>query len=421
MLILAIISIAGLTYLAYAATRTALFPPVLFSGTWLLSLVGLGLFGRLFYPISGESYLVYIVGAASFTVGGFLGLVATARSEQRYDNHNHARNTARLTLIALDIALIVVIGGIPLYWHQVARTAGDLPLPLLLQHVRFVAVEATGEPRSFSLVGNLVVLAQIVAVVMFYEDDKCAARRARAILAIVAAIIYGALSGAKGTAVVLVLTLFFVSWIRSGEVKIKTVLITLGGSLSLFAIGLLLVNYAFVSFSDFSAVPSALAKTLANYWLGGLVAFDYAMPKLHTMESTQTAARFFLESAAGLGAHVSVPNVHAEYTAISQDMDTNTYTIYFSYFKDFGWFGMSVLLVLLGAALTALFRDAARRRPVALILYSMLCAGLALSFHAEHLLLGLNGYIKAWLFLFLLYHLIPGLGRRSQHRALLGA
>ena len=111
-----------------------------------------------------------------------------------------------------------------------------------------------------------------------------------------------------------------------------------------------------------------------------------------------------METANGLGAHFTIPSLHAEYTRISQTEETNVYTIYFSYFKDYGWLGVTIGLFLLGSLLTWIYSYARRGNHLAMALYSMNAVGLVLSIHAEHFLLALNLYIKMLVFFYLVYY-----------------
>ena len=54
------------------------------------------------------------------------------------------------------------------------------------------------------------------------------------------------------------------------------------------------------------------------------------------------------------GASFEVPSIHAQYTDISNDYNGNVYTIYFSYYPDYGLVGVCVVMIILGALLTTL-------------------------------------------------------------------
>jgi len=102
-------------------------------------------------------------------------------------------------------------------------------------------------------------------------------------------------------------------------------------------------------------------------------------------------------------------------------MESNTYTIYYTYFRDFGWFGAVLCLAVLGAILTLIFRLARRGLPIAVLLYAVAAKGIVLSFHAEHFFLALNFIIKAGVFFSLLYLVVAriaparwGAGRPSN-------
>jgi len=60
----------------YAIAKNFLYPPAIFSGVWLFSLLGLALAGGLFNPVSIGALAVYWVGGLAFSVGGVLAMSA---------------------------------------------------------------------------------------------------------------------------------------------------------------------------------------------------------------------------------------------------------------------------------------------------------------------------------------------------------
>ena len=124
--------------------------------------------------------------------------------------------------------------------------------------------------------------------------------------------------------------------------------------------------------------------------------------------STSSIDRFFLDTAQSLGANVTPPAKFADFTYVSLTEFTNVYTIYFSYFKDHGWIGTIILMFLLGAILTLLYKSALRGKPIATILFGHFgfCV-IVLSLVAEEGFTLLNTHIKLIIFLTFLYRALP--------------
>src|SRR5260370_16455677 len=126
------------------------------------------------------------------------------------------------------------------------------------------------------------------------------------------------------------------------------------------------------------------------------------------MPSTQSIDRFFVDTANSLGANVTPAPKHPDFTNVSLHEFTNVYTIYFSYFKDYGWIGTIILMFVMGAMLTLLYKRAMRGKPIATILFGHLgFSVIVLSIVAENGFSLLNTHIKFVIFLLFLYRLIP--------------
>ena len=401
-----VIALVVLLKLNHIVFRSIMAPAVFFVSVWAVTLAALALCGDLFFPISVVTLLIYLVGALAFSIGGMLALTAEPTSPRRslvilsYERHHYCR-------VVLDVLFVVCLCGLPLFAHRMLDPVGGWANPTALPEVRQSAVEASGRASAFSAINNLAVLSRFVAFGLFFENDGSRARRWRAYLSLLPAIAYGSLTGSKGPAVTILLTAAFLTWLKSGKVTFKSAVTVVVLCTICFSVGVLVINYGYVQFSSASQAGTRLAWVVPSYWLGGAVAFDQIVRDPGSVPSTQPIDSFFVESANSLGAQFDMVSPHAQYTDISSNgisEDTNVYTIYFSYYKDHGWFGMVGLMMIAGFCLTLLYQSALRMGPVSILLCAMTLVGTFFSFHAEHYWRGLNEYIKAVVFFSLLYH-----------------
>lgn len=418
MLILTVLGMAALLAISYIASKTLLFPPALFAGVWLVSLLGLFIADDLFFSISGTTYLVFLVGASAFFCGGTTALFLDQLMPNRIGTRRASARDPIAIYLALDVFFLATLIGLPFYWQQIGKIAGELGDDFILQNVRMALVERSNESAPLGLVGNFAVLAQFVALAMFYEMDGTWKRAIRMLAAVALSLVYGFLSGTKGGAVILFLTIFFVSWIKYGQLRIARMLLTLGLSVLVFGVGILFVNLVYLPMSDFKVTISILGESILNYWLGGLVGFDRIVENPNVMESAHPVNRFFLETARSLGWSGYVPNLHADFSLVGPSLESNTYTIYFTYFKEFGWVGTVILMFAIGGLLTCLQLQSKNGGPKAVIFYAMMCAAITLSFQVEHFFLGLNGYLKAFVFFYFLFNIVPFVTVEFRRRAL---
>jgi oligosaccharide repeat unit polymerase len=408
-------SIAGLAALLtinLASSRSLLFPPSLFAAIWLLNLTALAALGDLFFSVSDTACLVYLGGAVAFSVGGLLVLQSSRATASGFLDPTDDTGHRKWIRHSLDAALLVLIAGFPYYFQIARHIAGDTTVMLMLSAIRGAEVEGQAGADPFGLIGgNLAVLSLLCAPAIFYESTGTWPWRLRTLTAVVLVLAYGFLSGSKES-VLIILVLFFVSWIKRGELRLGTLALSTSLVVTLFAAGALLVNFAGATFENSNAALRKLSNTVLAYWLGGVVAFGRIVDDPDSIRVTQNIWRFFLEASHKLGADVVVPAIHAPYTIISSDpsvrlLGINVYTIYFSYYPDFGWAGVVIGMASIGAITTAVWERAMRGSPVHSLIFASLCVGIVLSFLADFFLLNLNFYIKATFFYATLYVLIP--------------
>jgi oligosaccharide repeat unit polymerase len=384
----------------YIIGKGVLYPPAVFSGIWSLNILGLLIAGDTFYPIGLETYLLYIIGVVAFSFGGLFVQMHICKPIAENYRSNPCVNPKIISAL-----LLILLAFFPLYWENSIKGIDITQGAIIFQQIRLKMTELSDQGSSFSGLKNLAVIAQFVAIVAIFEDNGTWKPRVQSVLAVFIAIAYGFVSGTKGNAVILLIQIFFVLSLKKKRIAWRAMAFTVGIAVIIFAGGLLLVNFAYmdISNSSHSEMFALLAKTVQNYWLGGLVAFDRIVKDPSSIASNMPIYRFFLETGRSLGMNVAPPTLYADYTMISPTMDTNVYTIYFTYYKDIGWVGMTLIMSALGGCLTWLYQFAKPNNPIVLILYSQLCVGMIFSFNAEHFLIDLNGNIKLTLFLFCLY------------------
>lgn len=387
----------------YSVSRNLLYPPVLFAGVWLISIIGLAISGDTLYPVSAETLLVFICGALFFSVGGLVVISSSANNRNKCISFN-IMTEVRIHRF-LDALLVFLLFGLPIYWFTITKNV-DLSSQLFLVEQRVIAVEHT----EYNPLGNFVIIATFLALFMNLADDGSFRRRWRFAVAILLALVYGGMTGTKGNAVTLLLTLAFTSFIRAGRINLKILGIVLSLAGIIFAIGLSLVNFAYMDLDISMDSMRLIAETMQNYWLGGLVAFERVVQTPESLLSNHHLNRFFLETANKFGADFYVPSIHPYFTSISDTQDANVYTIYFSYFKDFSWIGVGFGMSMLGLVLTWIYCIAIRGNTIAMMFYGMNASGILLSIQAEKIILNLNEYTKMIVFCCLLYYVVSRKG-----------
>ena len=311
MLLLTVVGLLSLVLTMWVISGDLISPSVIYSGVWFLTLVAVLLSGDLFYPASPYACLVYLVGATAFCVGGVSCHLVLRRTRAVAPAPTVTIDPQGYRRVTLDLLLLSIVLLLPLYWRAVLNMIGDGASPdsvafgALMNTIRRGSVEASDEGVTIGPLANVVVVSQFVAAAMFYERDGSRARAWRAAAAIVVALVLGAMSGTKGNAVRLILTLFFLAWLMNGKLRAAWIIWTLLLTIALFSAGVLFVNFAgSAPAEETSAASRVLTESVLNYWIGGSIAFGPVAENPHVMESSQHIGRFFLETARSLGADV---------------------------------------------------------------------------------------------------------------------
>jgi len=388
----------------YLVARSVLYPPAVFVGVWLASFLALTLSGDLFYPVSAGALLVYLVGALAFSAGGIAAQIY--KSSPADIQPLSGRRQARLHFV-LDLVLAFVVVGFPYYVTEISK-GFDLLDPLYFTLRRQALVELHDSPvPTISLASTLAAVSVFVAMAMHLENDGSLPRQVRAYLAIALALLYGVLTGTKGVIVTLALSLIFITMIRSNRVNLIRMGVVVMLSIAVFGVALLFVNFTYEDPRPFNDTVEFVWQTIRGYWLAGIVAFDSVFKDPTSVTSTQHLNRFFLKLANSLGGEIDIPSSLTEEASVSPVMrGLNTYTIYFTYYKDHGWLGVVLGLAFLGWLLSLLFHAARKGSALPMLFYGMTMTGLVLSVQAEHFWLDLAPYLRAFIFYYSIYSLL---------------
>lgn len=405
MLIAAIAWTLLLLSVVYKMDRNPCFPAWIFLGSWLLLLCGIQFAGSLFYEPIGGGYLIYGVGAFAFFLGAAIvravKLPVVARTEV-----SGGESVARHNVIRAVLMLLVLC--FPAYAYLALQASGGEDAPLLSRIVliRQKNVELSHQGLGgLGLIDNLVVLAEFMALIAFMEFRSMRGGKAWLGAAAASALLYGIMTGSKTILVTLPLQLTFLWAIRRRGVSPWQM--AAGGALAalLFIIGLFAIN--FVSDGGGGRSPRQVAAVVASYWMGGMVAFDRIASGADDVEPVQTLDRPVRELARRLGLAIPASRLHADYIDIGPGMNTNVYTIFFTYGYRTSLFHTFYMMLLIGFVTTFVYRIALSGVAVAGLFYAVLSTKLVLSFSSEHFVMAWNPLAKLLCLGVLIYVAVP--------------
>jgi oligosaccharide repeat unit polymerase len=401
MTFLIIVCLALLLAVDYYFFPSALSPSVLFTGVWLVNVVLLSLAGDSVYAVRPETLTVFLGGALAFAVGSFISRVVHLIEPFRpfVAPASHLKFMHKLLAGCLFICLF----GFPFFLYKIFHMASGMDAPLLYA-IRASSVEAEqglGIGPLANLVGLSAMTAQALLFVGSYEH------RYRTATAVFVALVYGIFTGSKGGSIQLVVVLSFTALIRAGYVHKKALAAAVAAVTTSIAFGFLAVNLALEKFAGYQSSFRLLLESIGLFYLSPLTAFDSIVVDTNRIESVHHWSRSIKQFLNNFGFSYDIPSIHAAYTYAAPGYSTNTYTIYFTYYKDYGWIGVLLFTGLLGFGLTWLFTKAWRGEPLAALLYAFGAFGILMSFNAEYFFLAFNPWLKAVLFFGLIFYCPP--------------
>ena len=402
----------GLTLFNVSAGGSLLYPPAIFTAAWTGYLLCLALLGRRFFPLSAETLVVFIAGAIALTVGG---LVVTRfwKNGRRWGStaSRADRTIGRLLAAGLGICLLALPTRLLRLKELAGNARTDLLSPSFWVQVRRASVaEGDSNRASFlALTDNVILLAWFLLMAAAARDARDRRVRPTTLGIAFLAVIYSMMMASRAAVVVFVPALVAIVWMTLGRLPWKFAAISIVVAAIVFSLAVIFVQTRGVA---------GIWRSFELYALGGIVAFDHTVRFPGEIPPVWTITRSVLAAAGKLGAHVAVPPLHAAYAPVSDRELMNVYTMYFAYFPHYGWAGIAVIPVLLGAALTWLFLPALEDDPRWRFVYASAVAGLVLSEFGEYFLMNLTFLVKAALFALVLYGLplgpragVPGEGR----------
>jgi oligosaccharide repeat unit polymerase len=407
-LVITVLLMAGLTAMNYRVSRSVLYPPALLAATWTLLLGLLLATGDLYYPISPPTMIVYLAGVIAFSVGAFLSTHFFAQSV-RIATPRLSRRPGGLILTG---GLILLVAVLPLYWDHIQDFAAAAASEDFWRSVRVETV-AQGDDWSIKTFVTLLweacsVLAVLLAVTAVAENNGSRFSRSRMFGLIAIALIYGLMAGGSSGAVSLALGVIGIDAVRHGGLRTRTIIVGLTVAIVSFAVVAAVLSKGNIeSSASISENVSGTIELVGVYLLGGVVAFDAVVQYPASITPVWSMWRVFQLTANKFGSSFDVPSIHAEYTDISNDYNGNVYTMYFSYYPDYGLVGVCVIMVILGALVTVIYQKAVHGNPRAVVLYAFVFSGIVLSGFSEYFFLGANFWFKAILYTMLAYRFLP--------------
>ena len=365
-------------------------PVPVYCGIWATGLVFYALTAQQFAPlylIDPRVVVFFVTGAILFAAGAWLAdLLASPALPSVV-----VREVRRPVLIALIMGVMLAV---PAAYVHLRSLLPGISFSDLLFAARYVDTRAAGAGVAPVLgpFANIAPLTIALSLLLYAAPLQPRERWLRTV-ALLAAVTSSVLAGGRSGAVIVLIGVVGVAAVR-GELRRRTLLgVGFLFLLIFFAVALLVKKGG--AGTDLSATQNALLllQGLRDYSVGGLVAFQRVLLSPGEVPSVGGATRTAAQLLNHLGAHYTVPEVHAAFSMIGDGVDANVYTIYFTYL-DYGLAGSFALVFLLGIVNALVFARAKAGSTLAIAFYGSFFAGMVTSVFGESFLTNVNFLLK---------------------------
>jgi oligosaccharide repeat unit polymerase len=402
-----ILLIANVTYclFSYALRRDILNPLFVFSFVWSFISLWICVSVNDFYPIKTNTELVLLVGSTGFFIGNIFSEILFGKPWAYYNTKFHSNPKIKTSYVAI-ILTILLLGWFEYYRQMSDLSSGDSFL-LGIAETRYVLVQAAlDRQKLIGPIANLEVISIYFSMFIFLERRKLKFGNILTFISLAVTLFYVILGGSKGGVLTLLLTVIILhSFNKPLGLVIRLGLFAFGASIIVFCIGLIVTNYAYTDFSDINDMLSSLYISVRNYSIGSALAFDQVVKNPVIFGDSQSITRFFIETANSLGASLKLLPIHLDYVDISNTEDTNTYTVYYSYYIDGGILAVFSLSTFASIIYGFFYFKSKSSSNIYKLIYTLLLMSIIFSIVSEKLFLGLNGLIKAIIFWQFLYYI----------------
>jgi oligosaccharide repeat unit polymerase len=406
MLLTAILILFLLALINYRISgRALLHPAAAYSLFWAVDLLLIWLVGDFFYPLSPQAILIFVGGAVFFSIGSGIVSLLFAPNEAP-DSRTTGLGNSGQKLLTRIVAFEILSLPLVIRWmmSQVAEHPGG---NLVVRMARAFTDDSVKATFGYTLFGNLVLAAHVIALVAFYEREN---HKLRSYIACALALGLEFSIALRSSIVPFFLSLLCLYWLKTRRVPWKqvfaffAVLFVLAGSIAIFlGKGETDPNASLID----NAGP--LMQSMVMYAAGGPVAFDQELRNPAVQAKSSLLGAALITTLNRVGAHLQEPDPEAGPGFMElgpRHLVTNIYSIYGEYLA-LGYPAMMGLMMLLGVWITSFYGRAMLGMPFAGIMYAMLFGSLALSPFAEIFFASVYYYSKVCVVLWFVY-LFPG-------------
>lgn len=399
-----------LSFINYSVSKSAFHPVFLFSTIWCLCLIALAVLGDFFYELSEVALTVFSFGALFITIGSVLGKLAAGKKFAFSNDSIFPQHRNYTKLLNFGVCTLLII--FPFYIQRIMELSALSGVDEFWKGLRFQTSTGSSDEAGLGIFSYFGAFSNFLALIACNENLNGRYQRRNTVFLIVLVFVYGIISAARTGVLTLLLgiiSIFFLNNKASASRVMAGVILFL----LMFILPAILLEKGGSLDSSLAENATSLIHNLQIYALAGIVAFSEVAKNTALAPETSGIFAFFLNLMRAIGLVVDVKSPVLDY--ISTPWPTNVYTIYFHYYVQFGFAGVAVIMLFIGAIASIFFELARRGKSEFIILNALATAFLMISVFAESFFTALSYWLQLIIFLYLFYRVLPLItfGRRK--------
>ncbi|MFY8126992.1 MAG: O-antigen polymerase, partial [Chitinophagaceae bacterium] len=381
----------------YFISKNVFFPPTLYSLIWstvMFSYVAfLAINTESNFIVDIKTLLVFLCGQILFSISGIVVFVNTKIPEHVLIKGDYKFKYPIDTWLTLFLLLMF-----PFYLKEIIKIAessryANINLYLALRH------EYVNNGINLGVLDYLNTISVFTFALYQYKHNFFEKRIGKKYYQIAIKYLlylitfsYAFLSTGR-TYFLLLLSIYFAIKVLSRNMKKYYFVIGAIIFFMLFIVNAFILNKGADVNDSFEDNILSLVENLSIYFLGGVYGFNHVIKSNITFDYGENVFRFFIALAKAFGIVNSKPK-ELVMPFITNPIDSNVYTIYYNYFKDFGYFGL--LFNLIWGYLHTIFYFKAKLRGnfINVYIYALLVYPLVMSFFQDQYMSLLSTWIQ---------------------------
>jgi oligosaccharide repeat unit polymerase len=392
MVSIAMLSLATFSYLHIK--RDFFHPAVVFPSVWAVTTLSIGLaksFG--YFQISVSAQLIFITGNILFVIGA---LAVKVKPNQRVEEFQFNLNFRKIVWFCLGLHIVIA----PLAWREMSQIAGGID-DIFIAAYRLRAQSVSGEENVGIIVGNYLLVGYFFLPLLLIGWMKKKVNIRMFIALALPWIFLNIISAGRAGLISIILSLIYIYGTQGGKISSKVIFTFLFSTASVLVIGNLLVGKIDADIdSAYLLIIKQSIRGFFDYFLQGPILFSEYLNKPSSIKPTWDALIFpcYVLEKIKL---CTTPFLHQGYMNFSSNDVGNVYSIFFSIYPKYDFFGILFIIPIYG--LWAAFHHARRYKNIFhTLLSSYLYAAIMLSFFSDRF--GPNIYF--FLKIFILYTVV---------------